>query len=830
MTIKENSFGRFPLNLSGQLASIGAIHLKRKQHFRKKARSPNKRNVTPERLTSTIPPRRLWLFRIFAAVAIPLLIVGGLELGLRLCGYGYPTSFFLKTKIGGKDYYVPNYRFGYQFFAPALARIPVPLRMPVKKPANTYRIFLFGESAAQGDPDPTFGAGRYLQTLLRERFPGTDFEVVCVAMTAINSHAILPIARECARRDGDLWIIYMGNNEMVGPFGAGTVFGSRAPGINQIRTELAVKSTKVGQLLDGLIQKWDDHSSTPKIWSGLNMFKDHQVQYNDPNRLRAYANFNKNLEDILRAGQSTGVPIILSTVGSNLKDCAPFGSLHATALSETQKTEWNGLFHYGIVLETVGNYKEALKQFAQAAAIDPQYAELSFRMGSCDLALTNAAQALGEFELARDNDTLAFRADTRINQIIRDATDKQVGKGVYFLDAAQMLAQNSPDKIPGNELFYEHVHLNFDGNYLLGRAFAEQAMKLLPKSIVTQDKGEWASAELCDRRLAVSPWDRFRVWQENYSRVSQPPFTGQLNDVPRAQFYMAKLKELNSQMTEETREQSRATYEEALALTPDDYLLRGNFAQFLDETGDSAEAPKEEQQVSELLPQNPMTPCIIGRFLVRLGDTSGAEKCFLRAVAIRRDYVPALNELGLILANQQKTAEAAGFFKRVIQVDPGYFETYLNWGFMEQRDGKLDQAMAHYHTAANLQPNGPADYFYRAVASEEEHQRDESISYFGNAVWMNPNFWQARYLLGGELAAEGKIEEAQAQFSAAVRIRPDFERAHLSDGAALVKLGKLDEALKEFQITLQLDPTNTEARQNLEALQANIQALKTRSK
>ena len=182
-----------------------------------------------------ISRRRLWLFRIFAAVAIPLLVFGGLELALRLFGYGYPTSFFLKTKIGGKDYYVSNDRFGYRFFPPALARTPAPMRMAVKKPANTYRIFVFGESAAMGDPDPTFGAWRYLQVLLRERFPGTDFEVVCVAMTAINSHAILPIARECAQRDGDLWIIYMGNNEMVGPFGAGTVFGSRTAGIHLIR-------------------------------------------------------------------------------------------------------------------------------------------------------------------------------------------------------------------------------------------------------------------------------------------------------------------------------------------------------------------------------------------------------------------------------------------------------------------------------------------------------------------------------------------------------------------------------------------------------------------
>ena len=68
-----------------------------------------------------------------------------------------------------------------------------------------------------------------MEVLLRERYPGVNFEVVNVAITAINSHVIVPIARECARYQGDLWIIYMGNNEMIGPFGAATVFGAKAP-------------------------------------------------------------------------------------------------------------------------------------------------------------------------------------------------------------------------------------------------------------------------------------------------------------------------------------------------------------------------------------------------------------------------------------------------------------------------------------------------------------------------------------------------------------------------------------------------------------------------
>ncbi len=774
-----------------------------------------------------ISRRRLWLFRIVASVAIPLLILGGLELVLRLCGYGYPAGFFLKTKISGQEYYVSNDRFGYRFFPPALARTPVPLRMAVKKPAHTYRIFVFGESAAMGDPDPTFGAWRYLQVLLHERFPETDFEVVCVAMTAINSHVILPMARECARHDGDLWIIYMGNNEMVGPFGGGTVFGSRAPGTSLIRASIAVKSTKSGQLLNSLMQHVGAHSSAPKTWSGLNMFKEHQLRYDDPNRLRAYENFKQNLNDILRAGQDAGVPIILSTVGSNLKDCAPFGSLHSADLTDVQQTKWNGLYQEGIALESSGDFPGALKKYEQAAAIDPQYAELHFRAGRCQLALTNFAPALSDFERARDYDTLAFRADGRINQIIESSAAAQARQGIYFLDAGKLLAQQSPANIPGNELFYEHVHLNFDGNYLLGRAWAEQALKLLPKSILDQGKSQWASAEFCDRRLGVSPWDRLRVWQENYSRVSQPPFTDQLNDVPRARFYQAKLQELNSQLTAETRAQSRAAYQQALALSPDDYCLRENFAQFLDETGDFAEAPLQEQKVSELLPQNPMTPCIIGRLLVRLGNPDGAEKNFLRALAIRSDYVPALNEMGMILANRQQTAEAARWFARALKTDPGSVAAHQNWGFMEQNEGNWKPALSHYQAAAEGQTNGPADYFYHAVSLVAELRSNEALDYFNAAVHMDPNFWQARYLFGGALASQGRIDEAQAQFAEVVRIRPDFAPGHLNNGLALAKSGKLDAALKEFQTTLQLNPANTAARQSLAAVQANIQALKT---
>jgi tetratricopeptide (TPR) repeat protein len=783
--------------------------------------SMKRKDFSPANPTPPISRRRLWLFRICAAVLIPLVVLGGLELGLRLLGYGYPTSFFIKYKISEQEYYVPNDQFGYRFFPPALARTPVPQRMAVKKSPDTYRIFVLGESAAMGDPDSSFGAWRYLQLLLNERYPGTKFEVICVAMTAVDSDVVLPIARECAGREGDLWILYLGNNEMVGPFGGGTVFGTPAPGVGLIRADLAIKTTRIGQLADSLLQRWQRRSSMPKTWQGLEMFRGHQLRYNEPDRLRAYKNFEMNLQDILRAGGNAGVPIILSTVGCNLKDCSPFASLHAATWNETQEVDWNKIYQTGVTLESAGKFPEASSNYARAEVVDPDYAELHFRMGRCQLALTNVGQALREFQLAADFDTLAFRADDRINQIIRWAANTHAGQGVYFLDAAELFARNSPENIPGNELFYEHVHLNLEGNYLLGRAFAESTVKLLPQSAFAHDRGQWASEEFCDRRLAVSSWDRHRLWQEILDRITGPPYSSQLTHAASVKLCDEKISELKSRADSEPPGQTRELYQEALVLAPDDYFLRFNFAQYLGAKGDLAGATEESKRVGELLPQVPGEFSDIGNLLIRQAKIDEAADYFSRALVIRRNYVPALNGLGLILENRQKTDEALSCFRRALRVEPDDADTCINLGFLEQNRRNFKQAAVYFERAARAQPQGPADYFNRAIAAATLGQSASATALFATAVALKPDCWQAHYFLGLELAAAGKIDDAGKEFWNAIIYRPDFAAAHLNLGIILMKQQRLDPALTQFEITVQLDPSNRRAEQYLGEIRAS---------
>jgi len=787
--------------------------------------------------------RRLWLMRLFVMIFTPLLILGGIEFGLRLAGYGYDTGFFSRIRVSGWDYYVPNEKFGSRFFPPAIARTIPAFRFPAKKSTNTYRIFLFGESAAMGDPDSSYGFGRYLQVLLRDRFPGTDFEVVSVAITAIDSNVILPIARDCARHQGDLWVIYMGNNEMVGPFGAikmvpfaadfaggnkapppfgaETAYGLQAPPLGIIRTVLAIKATRTGQLLDNVIRRIRGNSSTPKEWGGMQMFMNGRIGYDDPAKLRAYANFRGNLADILGTAQRTGVPVVLSTVAVNLKDCAPFASIHASGLSTNQISAWNEIFEAGITNETTGSYRRALALYREAAEIDPQFAELQFRMGDCDLALTNDAQALRDFELARDDDALDFRADTRINSAIKDAASRHAGQGVYLVDAARILAQSSPEGIPGLNFFYEHVHLNFAGNYLLALNFADKIKELLPRSITASDKGRWATEELCERRLAVTVWDRQRVWQPIFERITAPPFTGQFDYAAFLKKCEAKWNQAKALMNTQTPEQARHMYEKALAMAPDDFHLHVNFESFLEIGGNLIQAIAEAKRCCELIPL-PKAYYYTGTLLVREGKISEAADYFSHAIAIRNDYAEAQDALGELLANQQKTDEAIRWFKRAIRSNPDYVDTYLNLGFLQQRLGETDAAIANYQKAANLEPEGPADYFNRANMAAASSRWDEAMTDLRALLKAKPAFWQAHYMLGMELMANEKTEDAQREFAMAVHYRPDFAPAHFSLGTTLAVQKKADQALAEFRIVLQLDPANRSAQQQIETIETTL--------
>ena len=512
-------------------------------------------------MSSAPKSRSLWIA--ISATIVPLLVLGVVEGCLRLAGVGYPTALLTPCTVQGKAASCYNLFFAAPFFPAGSVQTPRLYSIPAQKPAGTYRIFVLGESAAMGDPDPAYGFSRYLEVMLRERFPGTTFQVVNTGSVAINSHVVLRIAQQLANQHPDLFIIYSGNNEVVGPYGPGTVLTSSGMSIPVIRSNIFLRSTRVGQLVTKL-------GTQKKTWQGMEMFLDKQVRANSPLMQQVYANYERNLRDTVAVARAAGAQVIVATAATNLEDCAPFASLHRDGIKPEEVNEWSSLVQRGSELEAARSFSEALELYRSAARIDDEYAELEFRIARCLKSLGDAKAANEHFQRARDLDTLRFRADTRINDINRFVPAAYTGVGL--VDTELLFSSASPDAIVGSDLVYEHVHMTPLGSYLFARAIYGQVAGKLASGPVA----DAPSQTECERMLALTAYDRSRIAQEMLRRIQRAPFNQQLNHPEQVQRF-----QLQAESMSETPNDTALQYQWAIARTPQDSMLRYNFGMFL---------------------------------------------------------------------------------------------------------------------------------------------------------------------------------------------------------------------------------------------------------
>src|SRR5439155_26649104 len=112
------------------------------------------------------------------------------------------------------------------------------------------------------------------------------------------------------------------------------------------------------------------------------------------------------------------------------------------------------------------------------------------------------------------------------------------------------------------EFLYEHVHLNFAGNYVVARAFAEEITRSMVPPVTL------LSAEDCARRLALTDYDRLEVLEEVQQRLRQAPFTQQLDHEARDQRLEEQCNELAHARRGEALAYAAALYRQTLAPAP----------------------------------------------------------------------------------------------------------------------------------------------------------------------------------------------------------------------------------------------------------------------
>jgi tetratricopeptide (TPR) repeat protein len=762
------------------------------------------------------------------ALSLPVAAAAAVEIGLRLAGVGYPSGFFIR--VPGREAYTTNPRFGWRFFPPELARTPLVALVPAAKAPDAYRIVVIGESAAMGVPEPAFGFARVLEAMLADAFPARRFEVVNTAMTAVNSHVLVEIARDAARLQPDLFIVYAGHNEVVGPFGPATVFGRPAPALPLVRARVLLSRTRTGQALAGALGR-RARPAFPE-WRGMEMLTSQRLAEGEPRLEAVYTGYRRNLAAIVERGLAAGARVVVAAPASNLADHPPFASAHRPDLPAGDRARWERLRADGERALAAGRALGAIEAFEAALAIDDRFAELHFRLGQAWLRAGDRGKAYRHFARARDLDLLRFRADSRIEAIAREVAERFAPRGVRFLDSARALAVDAPG---GAETFWEHVHLTFEGNYRLAAALFGLVAPLVPRAGRAPDEvlpREPLSREACASRLGLTDWDRYRMAAGMLEMMRRPPFTGQTGHEARIEALRRRVLDLAAR-ARATIDEAERVRRAALAARPDDLFLRAGLAMLLRERGALAEAAA---QWEELLRRVPGVAEWRAQLAFALADAGAAaepdgEARLARAEAIARELLaeqpqlPAVHvNLGTVLERRGRRGEAEQAYRRALELNPGYELARLNLAAILADRGALDEAIALLEGALAIDPQSVEVLARLGVLHERRGRLDEAAAAYRRALAIDPDVARVRNALGYVLERQGDVEGALREYRRALASDPAYTTARLNLADLLLKQGRARAAAAELEEALVHDPASVPALVGLAWLRASAES------
>ncbi len=373
---------------------------------------------------------------------IPIVFILILETGLRVFNYGRENEQWIEAAPG---YYMLHPMVAKRYFSKGTA-VPSSNQdvFTIQKNKNAFRVFVFGGSSAAGYPYLPIGSfSRYLQRILETAYPSTKIEVVNLSMTAVNSYTIRDLTSGVIEQKPDLFLIYAGHNEYYGALGVGSMetLGQNRDIVNFL---LYLDRFKTFELLQDFLG-WAIKlfSEKEKVDGTLmsKIAKEKNIPYESEMFNAGIEQFKGNISDVIEMAKEAGIPVIIGTLASNLKDQPPFVSKNSDKYQSAENV-------YGAA-------KDALAQ------------------GN-----TSIADSL--FRFAKDLDQLRFRAPEKLNKVIKELGEKYK---IPVLDIDRKICSMSPDGITDNNFMTDHLHLTLEGYREIGKMFYE-SMKLnnyLPK-------------------------------------------------------------------------------------------------------------------------------------------------------------------------------------------------------------------------------------------------------------------------------------------------------------------------------------------------------------
>lgn len=418
---------------------------------------------TQDRIRTISRGKRL-AFSLVPTLGILLLLVAA-EYILRATGPAVDDGLVTEVHFDGITWYQTNRSALHRYFpanSPLVPEFKTVLFRKEKLP-GTFRVFCLGSSSMFGTPyDMNANIPGILRRQLRHRYPDTEWEVINLGASAINSNVVRDIAPELLRFAPDLVLIYMGHNEYYGPDGLGASFLEKMiPVLTPLKYR--ARQLRLVQLLQGSLASNDVGPGTP-VNLMQQVSRGQHVSLHSVESDLVLQRFGQNLDAILTTFTKADVPVIISDLASNIM-FPPFAT--DTVIAGSSAADFDAAMRAD---GAAHRYDEMIRRTDGLGAGGADHPLAQYWKGVALRALGRPADAAPLLREARDNDLLKFRAPGVVDSIIHVTA---VRCGVACISADTLLQRASVDGIAGDSLFWEHLHPTPAGYYCLASGFLD---------------------------------------------------------------------------------------------------------------------------------------------------------------------------------------------------------------------------------------------------------------------------------------------------------------------------------------------------------------------